>query len=510
MPFPTFHVLLALVVLGIPAQPLTSSAQTRSAPAKPTSLVSAQDSVRAREIDRLLRRYAAAGQFNGAVLVARRGATVYSSAFGLANMEQNAPNTLHTKFQIASITKTFTAMLVLRLVDRGKLDLNGKVRQYLPDYPSPAGDSITIEQLLTHTAGIPGDIGDFPTSGHDFPDRVTKINGDFYTLDELIPMIAARPALGRPGSAFRYSSDGYAILGAILAKVAGKAYEEVLRDEILRPLGMTESGYVRQTALLPGRASGYRQTFGGYENSRPIAVTPAGGMYSTVGDLLKLDRALFSDQVMSARAKTLSWQPTSYVTSYGWQVRADSGASAAGAIKVRGTGALPGFNSYFTRTLSDSLCVILLVNTRDMTFRLDEITEGVLSVMRGRRPREPQRSVAQVLAESVGTLGIEPAISRYETDRRAGFKGQYLSETELNSLGYHLLTSGRTGEAIRVFALNVEAFPNSANTHDSLGEAYMTAGDRDNAIRHYERSITLDPNNANGVAMLRKLRSTTP
>ena len=118
-----------------------------------TSMASAQD--KAKQIDELMRRYVDNGQFNGTVLVTENGKVIFKKGYGLANMEWNIPNTPDTKFRLGSLTKQFTAMLIMQLVEQGKLKLEGKITDYLTDYPKAAGDKITLHHLLTHTSGIP-------------------------------------------------------------------------------------------------------------------------------------------------------------------------------------------------------------------------------------------------------------------------------------------------------------------------------------------------------------------
>jgi CubicO group peptidase (beta-lactamase class C family) len=457
-------------------------------------------------IARLLGSYHRLDQFHGTALVARNGKEVYRGAFGLASRELNVPHTTQTRFAIASFTKTFTAMMALKLVDQGKLRLDGVIRDYLPGYPSENGKRITVLQLLTHTSGMQVDIADFPSQGNEFPPIVAKINADFYSLDELVALIAKRPLAFRPGERWGYSSDGYGVLGAIAAKAWGKPYEQALREMFLHPLGMSDTGYVPQTHLLPRRAAGYRQTFDGYENSRPMGISPAGGMYSTVGDLAKWDRALFGEAALSAAAKELAWAPSPYITSYGWKVKQDPGVTRQGARRVQCSGGLPGFSALMTRALDDGVTVILLANTRDMTFRLEEITDGLFAVMRGTSPSEPRASVASELVEQMRRGGVEAVLEHFRKHKREGFKTAYLNEREMNALGYYWLGRGQHGEAVAVLRLTVESFPDSWNAHDSLGEASLAAGDRAAAVRHYSRSVELNPQNDNGRKVLDGLK----
>lgn len=256
MPLTKMLCLLAPLVLA----PASAS---QGAPGSPR-----EAGLEARRIQQLLERYAACGKLDGTVAVARRGELVYEGAFGLANRELGVACTGATRFQIASITKTFTALMVLRLVDRGVLALDGTLAELLPDLAFPRAEELTLERLLTHTSGLQRDIADYPPGTNQFPDRVAKINADFFSLEEQVAMIAARPLTHAPGERFDYSSDGYAVLG-LVARVLETSYAGALEQEILGPLGMKDSGYVPQTSILSDRATGYAQGFDGFEVARP-------------------------------------------------------------------------------------------------------------------------------------------------------------------------------------------------------------------------------------------------
>ncbi len=449
--------------------------------------------------------FANAGPINGAVLVGKDGRVVASGAYGKANIAHDVPNTLDTRFEIASITKAFTAQLIMKHVDDNRISLSAPIRAYLPEFPAKWADQVTIEQLLTHTGGVPRDIADFPTSGHDFPGVVAQVNADFFSLQELVGMIAARPLLSEPGTKYSYSSDGYTILGAVAASVTGQSYEEALNGLILDPLGLDQTGYAPQTAVVRGLALGYRETWEGYENARRIGITPAGGLHSTVGDLFRWTEAVRSGAIMSPGTKDRAWAPSPNITQYGWKTRVDETARGADAIIVRCDGALPGAIALVTLTLEDGITVIVLTNTRPVTFHLDELTTGVIAILRGRSPPPIKRSAARAIADAIASGGVGEATRSFTSLSDFDGQGLHVSEGEINSLGYHFLEREAVSTAVGVFELNVRLFPGSANAHDSLGESYAAAGAPDQAIAHYRKSLDLDPANENARAMLKKL-----
>jgi CubicO group peptidase (beta-lactamase class C family) len=448
--------------------------------------------------------FAAAGPVNGVVLVARNNRIAAAGAYGLANRALGVPITRGSRFEIASITKTFTALLVLRLADQGRIRLDAPIGTYLPHLGGAWRDQVTIRQLLEHRGGVAGDIGDFPNSGHDFPPIVAQINGDFFSLDELVVLIAARPLVATPGTAYSYSSDGYVLLGAAAAAVSGQSYPAALAAEILAPAGLRNTGYAPQTEIVPGLVAGYRQTWDGYENARRLNVSPAGGLNATAEDLLSWTEAVRDGRAMSNSAKRLAWQLNDNVTQYGWKRLRDVGAPRADAMRVQCSGALPGANALVTLTLEDGITIVALTNTRELSFRLDEMTDGLIAALRGQRPQPVRESGARRLA-ATPRGALTGAIARFGTIAQNEAAGRYVSEAELNGFGYHLLGGGAVPQAVAVLALNAVLFPGSANAHDSYGEALAAAGRRQEAIAAYERSLRLDPANSNARAQIQRL-----
>src|SRR5690606_17204118 len=200
-----------------------------------TSFNVAQAQTKADKIDKLVSTYAEYGKFNGSVLVADKGNVIYKKGFGLADMEWNIPNQPDTKHRLGSITKQFTAVLIMQLVEQGKLQLHVPVTTWLPDYPKKNGDIITIHHLLTHTSGIPN-----MTS---CPGFIKDVSRNAYTPAQLVKISADSTLEFKPGERFAYSNSGYLLLGHIIEKVTGKSYEQVLQEHILTPLGMTNTGY---------------------------------------------------------------------------------------------------------------------------------------------------------------------------------------------------------------------------------------------------------------------------
>lgn len=209
--------------------------------------VSAQD--KAKQIDQLLTKYKEYGQFNGSALIAENGKIILKKGYGLANMEWDIPNQPSTKFRLGSISKQFTALLIVKLAEEGKLKLDVPITTYLSDYPKETGDKITIHHLLTHTSGIPN-----YTST---PNFLRDKSRNPYTPEDFVKTFNKLPLEFTPGEKFRYSNSGYFLLGYIIEKVTGKTYEQYLQEIILTPLKMANTGYDHFEVILKNRAAGY-------------------------------------------------------------------------------------------------------------------------------------------------------------------------------------------------------------------------------------------------------------
>lgn len=307
----------------------------------------AQDPAR---MDRIVQASAEAGTFSGAVLVARDGEVLLDKGYGLANREWLIPNDGDTEFRLGSITKQFTAVAIMILNERGLVDLDAPMKTWLPDAPA-AWDQVTVRRLLAHTAGIPNF-----TSFDDF--QSTKALPA--TLDSLIARFRDRPLDFQPGEGRKYSNSGYVLLTAVIEKASGKSYGDFLSETLFQPLGMRDTGYDRNTVILPRRASGYTPTAGGVINAEHWDMSipqGAGGLYSTSHDLLKWEQGLFGGRVL--RPASLELLTTPVRDGYAFGVFA---IEAEGNNTIAHSGGLNGFNTYMAYDPDRRTTVIVLGN----------------------------------------------------------------------------------------------------------------------------------------------------
>jgi hypothetical protein len=231
---------------------------------------------------------ALAGRFRGCVLMTRNGETLLRSGYGLANEEWGIPNTPTTKFRIGSVTKMFTAAAVLQL----SVDRSAGIGEFLDDLPE-AWRALTIHQFLTHTSGL---------KDHLAAPAKRTMNRTGATPRELAGLIANEPLLFEPGTRCVYSNTGYILLGLLIERLSGQSYASYLKERMLRPVGLTSTSYDSASVILPERASGYVPARDSIRNADYLDMSvpfSAGGLISTLDDLLRWNTLLHGGQVLN-------------------------------------------------------------------------------------------------------------------------------------------------------------------------------------------------------------------
>src|SRR6185503_18533297 len=363
--------------------------------------------------------------FNGAALVAENGKVTYKGAFGMANIEWEIPNAPDTKFRLGSITKQFTATLILQLVAEGKIKLDGKLSDYLPDYRKDIGDKVTIHHLLTHTSGIPSYTGQ--------PGFFQNVSRNPYKVDEFVKKYASGDLEFEPGSKYRYNNSGYFLLGAIIERVTGKPYEQVLQQNIFDPLGMKNTGYDHYATIIAKRASGYTKTPDGYANAPYLDMSipyAAGSLYSTVEDLYLWDQALYTDKLLTAQSKALMYTPFLDNYAYGWTIQnASFKVNNADVPLIAHGGGINGFTTVIVRFPKEKNLIVMLDNTG--TEYLNQLRDSIAKIIYNQPYDPPKISIVSVLENTINEKGIEAGIAQYR-DLKAKQAATYdFAETEL-------------------------------------------------------------------------------
>jgi len=312
-----------------------------------------------------MKRVRQAEGFSGVVLIARDGKVLFARPYGMANLELDVPNTLATKFRLASITKQFTAAAILLLQQRRKISVSDTLCTYLRDCPA-TWKAITIHQLLCHTSGI------YSFTESDDNDRYDPLS---MPVLDTVARFKDKPLDFAPGTGFHYSDSGYLLLGYIVEQASKEKYEDFMRENIYQPLHMKNSGYDHPWLILKHRAQGYAVKDGTMVNAAYMhRDTPFGGgsQYSSVGDLLLWDQALYGNKFLSHDSLKAMFTPNPAKVpaewllgekggyGYGWMIEELFGRE----LDVHG-GLINGFSTIIMRYPEDRTLVVVLRNQQE-------------------------------------------------------------------------------------------------------------------------------------------------
>ena len=289
--------------------------------------------------------------------VASRGELVHVQTYGMANVELRVPVSDSTVFEIGSISKQFVATAIMLLVEDGRLGLDDGIHEYLPDLPSE-WLGVTVRQLLTHTSGIP-----------DYEEIQTYEAYRFrFTPEQILRVAHSRPMDFEPGTGSYYSNTGYFLVSLIAERIEGRPLGQVLRSRIFEPLGMNQTRLADPEDIIPHRASGYWVDRMGVElmnrdATQPSSTLGAGGILSSVHDMVKWDEALYGDQLLSEESKAAMWTPTVLPNrdntgyAFGWSV-----GQYRGYRSVSHGGMVAGFVANFMRLPDEEVAIIVFAN----------------------------------------------------------------------------------------------------------------------------------------------------
>lgn len=450
--------------------------------------------------ERYLAQASARGQFNGTALVFDKGKVAYEGAFGVRSIDPLDSLTVNSQFRLASVSKQFTAMAIMILKEQGRLTYDQDIRHFIPELPY-AG--ITIRHLLHHTSGLPDYVRMMDESWKTdlrYDDPARYIGGN----EDVVKLLAEKkvPLAFTPGERWEYSNTGYDLLGTVVMRASGMSIHDFAQRYIFDPAGMSRTvmyDYVPgPDPAMPDRAYGFHVEWDGAH------MTPSDwhylnkamgedGVYSTVGDLLKWDRSLYTEKLVSkatleeafTRATLNDGSTTDY--GFGWFIQ----QTPTGKRMLQHSGGWLGFSTYILRAIEEDKCIVVLMN--NSSGRLWEITEGLTNLLFDRPAFLPPLSVRAEMGRVVADEGVRTAMVRYR-DWKAEQPGGYIfKEIELNMLGYDLMWAGRTKDAVAIQELNLEEYPNSANAYDSYGDALLADGDTALALANFKKCLAMDP-----------------
>ncbi|SIQ52939.1 serine hydrolase domain-containing protein [Chryseobacterium sp. RU33C] len=311
--------------------------------------------------------------FSGAVLVSKNGRVLLKKAYGLADYEWNIKNTIDTKFQLASVTKQFTATAILLLIEKGKLSLDDKLSKFLPDYPK--ADSVTIHMLLSHSSGLAMGFKEIALSSMDKDSAYAKIKKIPYEFS--------------PGTKSGYSNIGYYLLAKIIEKVSGEKYAVFLKKNIFEKAGMKNTGVSNNESIVEKKAKAYYQAESGLIHNPFInweINVGHDGVYSTVEDLALWDKALYGTNILSAQMKKLMFSPYGAENwGYGFIINPFYNH---GHQLIAHDGGFFGTMTSFNRFTDDKLFVTVLSNNESFSYI---ISYGLSAIALGKEVELPYK-----------------------------------------------------------------------------------------------------------------------
>lgn len=426
-----------------------------------------------KNIDAIVQDYIDLDIFSGVILVMDEGNNVYHKAFGLADRDTRTPNTVNTLFDIGSMNKTFTSIVIHQLAIEGKLQLTDKLVDYVKGFKDPNVNKITINHLLNHESGF----GDYHTPNYfDLPIKQRE-------LQAIVERAKSTELNFEPGTENDYSNLGYVILGAVIEKVIGKSYFEAVRERIVKPLGLKNT-YVNNFEGLESRtAKGYLYSpLGALEEneSSQDPPNPDGGFLSTTEDIFKFYNSYYKGSILFSEQEKAQIPMFQHIE----QIPTGQATGAAGGF--------PGFNTALYYVPSKDLMAIVFANMDEPVAEL--IGSDILTIMKGETPKKPQLPAIQNVRKAYENHGADYIKANFK-ELITNYHPTDPKDFILNDLGYAYLYGAKDiDKALEIFKLNTELFPGVANCWDSYGETLSSSGKTEEAIAAYEHALSIRPN----------------
>jgi CubicO group peptidase (beta-lactamase class C family) len=469
--------------------------------------ISAQGQNISQHLDEYFDSVHADGWMNGNVLLAEGGKIVYKKSFGYADFQDQTPNSDSTLFPLGSISKTFTAIAVLQLKDKGKLHLDDPLSRYLTNFPYPA---ITIRQVLSHTSGLPDDNALFDSLVAKHPEKI-------FTNADLIPALIdyqrSRNLPFQPGERWSYSSLGYNILALLVEKLSRQSFATYMRQHIFIPAHMT-STYV-ETSLSQEKDRN-RTTNYQYNNHYEMKLLKmdtvpdhkewtyntaelagAGNVISTALDMFNYDQALYSGVLLKQETLAEAYTPVKlnngqnnsaipgYSYGLGWFISTDT---SRGKI-VQHSGALPGVSTMLLRNLTRQQSIIILQNIQASPF----IGYNAMDLLNGKAVKY-KKSLAFIYGRDLFQKGSDYALTHFMTLKTDTARYE-LKESEMDRVALEMNRYWLKAQTLETLKINTLLFPDSWKAYNNYAAALAKYRQKEAAGMMYEKSLWLNPGN---------------
>lgn len=441
---------------------------------------------KSREIKAYVQKVLAQEEIPGiALAIIQKGKVIHEGYYGKANLEHNVPVQKQTIFRVYSLTKPLVATAIYQLIEKGLISTEDEISAYLTNLPK-SWNSIKIEHLLTHSSGLPELAGSEDLTG-----------------DDLVEKTAQSPLQFNPGHRFRYTQTNFYLLEQILEKVSGASFEDYMLKNHFASVSEGALFSSNTLEVIPNRANRYamhrgRNTYEMTTYVNSVDAHSGNGLNITLSEFIKWNERLDSGKLLGAASKSAMWSEFNFVTpdrfAYGWGIYPINNQLSYGFTG----GGCTGYRKFINHDLS----IIWLTNGAKNNYNMNRVIDRLAGIV-DERLRDESLIVEDQLVEIFKEKSTSAAITHFHKIKKSNEEMRF--EGILNSIGYNFLRENRFQDAIAVFKLNVEEYPDAWNVYDSLAEGYELSGDKAKAVKFYKKSVELNPENQHGIEKLKVL-----
>jgi CubicO group peptidase (beta-lactamase class C family) len=443
-----------------------------------------------------------------AVAIVKDNQVVYAKGFGLKSLKTKDPITTRSLFHMASVSKPFSATAIMQFVEQGKVELDDPVVKYLPYFKvkDDRYKEITISQMLSHISGMP-DVRDYEWDKPVYDDGAAERYVRSLTDKELI---------AAPGETFAYSNMAFEVLGDLIAKISGMSFENYMKMNILNPLGMRESTFLKKkvspdhatTPHVMGLKIEVSDVYPYHRAHAPSSTLHSNVLEMSSWAMANMNKGILGEkQILKPESYDILWEPAKL--NNGETVRAGLSwflRTYRDIKTVFHSGGDVGYRTFFVMMPEKKAAAVVLSNC-DFAPTGNIAMTALFMTLGLEPPPIPAPPIRAAIGKAIAEKGIDAAIERYHELKKNHPKSYNFDPGQLNRLGYQLIGMKRIDDAIKILTLNIEVYPKYANGYDSLGETYMMSGDKANAIKCYEKALELDPKMGSAIEALKKLRN---